>query len=53
MVKFLGFVLSEYGIDGVKCWRKVRSGRRVSGAIKSPVSVKSLHDLNLQRYWQF
>ena len=33
--KYLGCVLDESGSDGAKCSRKVASGRRVTGAIRS------------------
>ena len=33
--KYLGCVLDESGTDGAKCSRKVVSGRRVPGAIRS------------------
>ena len=33
--KYLGCVLDEFGTDEAKCRRKVVSGRRVTGAIRS------------------
>ena len=43
--KYLGCVLVESGTDGAKCSRKVVSGRRVAGAIRSLVNA---WDLQLQ-----
>ena len=40
--KYLGYMLDEMGTDDVECDRKVSSGRRVAGAIKSLVNGKSL-----------
>ena len=40
--KYLGCVLDESGTDEAECRRKVASGVRVSGAIKSLVNVSSL-----------
>ena len=37
--KYLGCVLDESGRDGVECSRKVSSGRRVVGAIRSLVNA--------------
>ena len=41
-IKYLGCVLDESGIDEAECTRKVASGRRVSGAIRSLVNARSL-----------
>ena len=35
--KYFGCVLDESGTDGAECRRKVASGRRVAGAIRSCV----------------
>ena len=43
--KYLGCVLDELGTDGVECSRKVASGRRAAGAIRSLVNAR---DLQLQ-----
>ena len=43
--KCLGCVLDKSGTDGTECSRKVGSGRRVTGGIRSLVNVK---DLRLQ-----
>ena len=40
--KYLGYVLNESGTDDDKCCRKVASGRKVAGAIRSLVNVRSL-----------
>ena len=40
--KYLGCVLDESGTDGAECSRKVASGRRVAGAIRSLVNAKYL-----------
>ena len=40
--KYLGCVLDESGTDGAECSRKVASGRRVAGAIRSLVNAKDL-----------
>ena len=40
--KYLGCVLVEPGTDGVECNRKVVSGRRVAGVIRSLVNVRDL-----------
>ena len=40
--KYLGCVLDESGTDEVECRRKVASGRRVAGAIRSVVNARSL-----------
>ena len=40
--KYLGCVLDESGTDETECSRKVASGRRVAGAIRSLVNVRSL-----------
>ena len=40
--KYLGCLLDESGIDGAECNRKVASGRRVAGAIRSLVNAKDL-----------
>ena len=39
--KYLGCVLNESGTDETECSRKVASGRRVAGAIRSLVNAKS------------
>ena len=38
--KYLGCVLNKSGRDGAKCSKKVASGRRVAGAIRSLVNDK-------------
>ena len=38
--KYLGYVLDESGTDGEECSRKVASGRRVAGAIRSLVNAR-------------
>ena len=38
----MGCVLNESGKDEAECSRKVASGRRISGAIRSLVNVRSL-----------
>ena len=40
--KNLGCVLDESGTDGAEHYRKVASGRRVAGAIRSLVNAKDL-----------
>ena len=40
--KYLGCVLDESGTDGAECSRKVASGRRVAGAIRSLVNARDL-----------
>ena len=40
--KYLGCVLDESGTDGAECSRKVASGRRVAGAIRSLVNARNL-----------
>ena len=40
--KYLGCVLDESGTDEAECSRKVASGRRVAGAIRSLVNARSL-----------
>ena len=40
--KYLGYVLDESGTDGAKCNRKMASGRRVAGAIRSLVNTRNL-----------
>ena len=40
--KYLGWVLDEAGTDGAKCIRKMASGRRAAGAIRSLVNVRDL-----------
>ena len=40
--KYLGYVLDESGTDGAKCSRKVESGRRVAGEIRSLVNARDL-----------
>ena len=40
--KYLGCVLDESGTNGAECSRKVASGRRMAGAIRSLVNVKDL-----------
>ena len=40
--KYLGYVLEESGIDEADCRRKVASGRRVGGTIRSLVNTKGL-----------
>ena len=38
--KYLGFVLDKSGTDEADCCRKVISGRRVAGAIRSLVIAR-------------
>ena len=40
--KYLGYVLDEAGTDGAECSRKMESGRRVAGAIRSLVNTRDL-----------
>ena len=40
--KYLGCVLDESGTDEAECNRKVASGMRVAGTIRSLVNAKSL-----------
>ena len=40
--KYLGCVLDESGSDEEECSRKVASGRRVAGTIRSLVNSRSL-----------
>ena len=40
--KYMGCVLDEPGTDEAECSRKVASGRRVAGAIRSLVNARSL-----------
>ena len=40
--KYSGCVLDESGTDEAKCRRKMESGRRVPGAIRSLVNARSL-----------
>ena len=40
--KYLGSVLDESGTDEIECSRKVESGKRVAGAIRSLVNVRCL-----------
>ena len=40
--KFLGCILDESGTDGAEYSRKVASGKRVAGVIKSPVNARDL-----------
>ena len=40
--KYLGCVLNELDADEAECNRKVASGRRVGGAIRSLVNARSL-----------
>ena len=40
--KYLGCVLDKFGTDGAECSRKVASGRRVAGAIRSLVNASAL-----------
>ena len=42
-LKNLGCVLDEAGIDGAECSRKVASGRRITGAIRTLVNARDLH----------
>ena len=41
-LKYLGCVLGESGTDEADCSRKVASGRKVAGAIRSLVNVRDL-----------
>ena len=38
----MGCALDESGIDGTECSRKVASGRKVAGTIRSLVSARDL-----------
>ena len=38
----MGCVLDESGTDGAKCRRKMVSGRRVAGALRSLVNARDL-----------
>ena len=38
----MGCVLDESGTDGAECSRKVASGRRVAGAMRSLVNARGL-----------
>ena len=40
--KYLGYDLNEAGTDEAECRRKVASGRRVAGTIRSMVNSRSL-----------
>ena len=40
--KYLGYMMNDKGTDDAECGRKVSSGRKVAGAIKSLVNVKGL-----------
>ena len=40
--KYLGRVLNESSTDGAECSRKVASGRRVAGAVRSLVKARDL-----------
>ena len=40
--KYLGCVLDEAGTDGAECSRKLASGRRVAGAIRSLVNAREM-----------
>ena len=40
--KYLGCVLDESGTDGAECNRKVASGRRIAGVIRSLVNARDL-----------
>ena len=40
--KYLGCVLDKLGTDEAECSRKVVSGRRIAGAIRSLVNARSL-----------
>ena len=40
--KYLEYVLNESGTDETECSKKVASGRRVTGTIRSLVNVRSL-----------
>ena len=40
--KYLGCVLDESGTDEAECSRKLVSGRRVAGTIRSLVNARSL-----------
>ena len=39
-LKYLGCILDESDADGAKCSRKVASGRRVAGAIRSLANAR-------------
>ena len=40
--KYLGYILGESGTHGAECSRKVASGKRVAGAIRSLVNTRDL-----------
>ena len=40
--KYLGCVLDKSGTDEAECSRKVESGKRIAGAIKSLVNARNL-----------
>ena len=40
--KYMRCVLNESGTDEAECSKKISSGRRVAGAIKTPVNARSL-----------
>ena len=40
--KYLGFVLNESVADDAECRRKVASGRKVAGAIRSLLNARDL-----------
>ena len=40
--KYLGYVFGGSGTDGAECSRKLGSGRRVAGAVKSLVNTRDL-----------
>ena len=42
--KYLGCVLDESGTNGAECSKKVASGRRVAGAIRSLANARDLHE---------
>ena len=41
-IQIFGMCLDESGTDGAKCIRKVASGRRVAGVIRSIVNARDL-----------
>ena len=41
-IKYLGGTLDKSGVDDTECSRKVVSGRKVPGTIRSLVNVKGL-----------
>ena len=42
LIKYLGCVLYESGTDDAECYKKVMSGRKVAGAIRSLIKATVL-----------